>query len=59
MHPHQHDENCGCDHGTASEEDIKTVMDQGGVDEARAKELLEKHHDVVQAVMEAKQDSAE
>ena len=35
------------------EEDIKTITDQTGVDEAKAKEMLEKHNgDIAAAIME-------
>ncbi|CAL6077977.1 NAC_domain-containing protein [Hexamita inflata] len=57
MPAHQHGEGCGCgDHEgenaeAYTEDDIKTVMEQGNVDEAKAKALLEEHKDVVNAVL--------
>eukprot|EP00703_Trepomonas_sp_PC1_P001662 JAP94944.1 NAC domain-containing protein [Trepomonas sp. PC1] len=57
----QHPENCDCDdhkHNKQEDveekftkEDIKSVMEEGNVDETKARELLDQHKDVVNAVL--------
>ena len=56
-HEHEHDEHKVEEgHTEHSPEDIKTVMEQGNVDEKTAIELLDKHHDAINAVLACQQN---